>query len=267
LKGPGGIAARIAMLTLLVALLAVGIIAIGVLVVAQSTFNRLMAQAGHSAELAHTMFDHSVVAVFLIAALIAAVVSLVLASLLALRLARPLHEIAAAARRLAGGEYAARVQRSGPEEITSLADSFNQMAERLEEQERLRREFIINAAHELSTPLTNLQGYLEALKDGVIPPSVTQFQSLQEEVERLVRLSRSLQLLTQEQPTPRGNGAGNDRPRPCSPCGRRVGTRVVRCQGDRGPAAPPRTAAGAGPTGPARAGPGQPVAERPPVAR
>jgi signal transduction histidine kinase len=72
------------------------------------------------------------------------------------------------------------------------------MAESLQEQERLRREFIVNAAHELSTPLTNLQGYLEALRDGVIAPSPEQFQSLHEEVDRLVRLSQSLNTLAQD---------------------------------------------------------------------
>jgi signal transduction histidine kinase len=90
------------------------------------------------------------------------------------------------------------VQRKGPDEVTSLADSFNQMAETLEQQERQRREFIVNAAHELSTPLTNLQGYLEALRDGVIPPSSEQFQSLHEEVDRLVRLSQSLNTLAHD---------------------------------------------------------------------
>ena len=197
----GGIAARIALLSLLVTAVAVAVIAVGVLVVAQSAFSRLMIQAGQSATTARDMFDHSVVAVFMGAALVAVVVSVVLASLLALRLARPLQEIAAAARRVARGEYAARVRRSGPEEVASLADSFNQMAETLEEQERMRRDFIINAAHELSTPLTNLQGYLEALRDGVIAPSTQQFQSLHEEVDRLVRLSQSLNTLAQESPS------------------------------------------------------------------
>jgi signal transduction histidine kinase len=193
-----GIAFRIGVVAVLVMVVAVAVIAIGVLVVAQSTFSYLMIQAGESADAAQTMFDHSVVAVFSVAALIAGVIGIVLASLLALRLARPLQQIAGAARRVAHGEYGTRVERSGPEEMTSLADSFNQMAETLEEQERMRREFIINAAHELSTPLTNLQGYLEALKDGVIAPSPQQFQSLQEEVERLVRLSRSLQTLADD---------------------------------------------------------------------
>jgi signal transduction histidine kinase len=195
---PRGIAVRIALLSVLVAAVAVAVIAIGVLGVAQTTFSRLMIQAGQSATTARDMFDHSVVAVFTVAALIAVAVSIGLASLLALRLARPLQDIAAAARRVARGDYAARVQRSGPEEVASLADSFNQMAVTLEEQERMRRDFIVNAAHELSTPLTNLQGYLEALRDGVIPPSTQQFQSLHEEVDRLVRLSQSLNTLAHD---------------------------------------------------------------------
>src|SRR3989475_9017312 len=195
---PGGIAVRIALLSLLVTAVALAVIAIGVLGGAQAPLNRLMLEAGQSAATAHEMFDQSVVPVFLVAAAIAAVASLLLASLLALRLARPLDDIARAARRIAGGEYQARVQRSGPDEMTSLADSFNQMAESLQQQERMRREFIVNAAHELSTPLTNLQGYLEALRDGVIAPSAQQFQSLHEEVDRLVRLSQSLNTLAED---------------------------------------------------------------------
>jgi len=195
---PRGIAVRIALLSLLVAAVALAVIAIGVLGVAQSTFNRLMLEAGESAATARAMFNDSVVPVFLMAAGIAAIVSLLLASLLAIRLARPLDDIARAARRVAGGEYQTRVHRTGPDEVTSLADSFNQMAESLQQQERMRREFIVNAAHELSTPLTNLQGYLEALRDGVIAPSTQQFQSLHEEVDRLVRLSLSLTTLAED---------------------------------------------------------------------
>ena len=91
-----GIAPRIALTSLLVTAVAVVIIAIGVLVVAQSAFSRLMIQAGQSATTAREMFDHSVVAVFTGAAVIAVAVSVVLASIASLRLAKPLQEIAAA---------------------------------------------------------------------------------------------------------------------------------------------------------------------------
>ena len=127
-----------------------------------------MVEAGDSADHAQAMYDESVTTVVLAAVVVAAIASIVLAVVLARMLARPLAEVGGAARRIADGDYAARVPREGPEEIASLADSFNQMAASLERQEAMRRDFIANAAHELRTPLTNLQGYLEALRDGVI---------------------------------------------------------------------------------------------------
>jgi signal transduction histidine kinase len=93
---------------------------------------------------------------------------------------------------VAGGDLAARVPRAAPDELASLADSFNQMAAELEESERQRRDIIANTAHELRTPLTNLEGYLEAIRDGVIQPDRQTYESLLEETERLVRLAHSL---------------------------------------------------------------------------
>src|SRR5437660_1105539 len=69
------------------------------------------------------------------------------------------------------------------------------MAEALEQQERERAELVANFAHELRTPLTNLRGYLEAMRDGVMEPSPPLLDSLREEVDRLERLSRSLDSL------------------------------------------------------------------------
>ncbi len=189
------LATGITLVAMLVALIAIAVIAIGVLVVAQSTFNSLMIRAGTPAAEAQSMFDHGVAAIFGVAVVIAMVVSAILAVILSARLARPLREMAVAAERIAAGHYDARVPRAGPDELASLADSFNRMAISLSDQERDRKEFIVNAAHELRTPLTNLQGYLEALRDGVIAPTPEQFGSLHEEAERLVRLSRSLDAL------------------------------------------------------------------------
>ena len=141
------------------------------------------------------MFMDSVGWVVVGTIIVAVAVAMSVASLLGARLALPLRDMDRAARQIAAGDYRARIPRKGPEEIVSLADSFNQMAAALEEQERMRREFIANAAHELRTPLTNLQGYLEALRDGVIDADPATFESLLEESERLVRLSRSLDTL------------------------------------------------------------------------
>jgi two-component system sensor histidine kinase BaeS len=192
-----GIATRIALAALASAALGLMILALGVTIVGGQVFTDLMMKAGDSAEHARAMYDQSVSTVVVVAVLVAGLASVGLAIVMARMLARPLREVGAAARRIADGDYAARVPREGPEEIASLADSFNQMAASLEEQERMRRDFIANAAHELRTPLTNLQGYLEALRDGVIVADRSTYESLWDEAERLVRLSRSLDALAE----------------------------------------------------------------------
>jgi len=192
-----GIATRIALAALASAAIGLVILALGVTVVGGQVFTDLMIKAGDSAEHARTMYDRSVTTVVIAAVLVAGVASVGLAVFMARMLAAPLREIGSAARRIADGDYAARVPRDGPEELASLADSFNQMAAALQEQEEMRRDFIANAAHELRTPLTNLQGYLEALRDGVIVADRSTYESLWDEAERLVRLSRSLDALAE----------------------------------------------------------------------
>jgi signal transduction histidine kinase len=192
-----GIAVRIALAGIASAAVAVVILALGVAVVGADVFEALMVEAGDSAEHAREMYDASVTSVVIAASIVAVVASIVIAAVLARMLVKPLAGIGSAARRVADGDYAARVPRDGPEEVASLADSFNQMAASLERQEQMRRDFIANAAHELRTPLTNLQGYLEALRDGVITADRATYESLHEEVDRLVRLSRSLETLAE----------------------------------------------------------------------
>ncbi|HEX5012964.1 MAG TPA: ATP-binding protein [Candidatus Limnocylindrales bacterium] len=192
---PGGIALRIALAALVVAGVAIAILAVGVITAGGQSFADLMTEHGTDTAASRQMFTDSVGWVVVVAVIVAIVVAAAVAAIIGMRLARPLRDMSHAARRIAAGDYNARIPREGPEEIVSLADSFNQMAEALEEQERMRREFIANAAHELRTPLTNLQGYLEALRDGVIEPDRATFESLWDEAERLVRLSRSLDTL------------------------------------------------------------------------
>jgi two-component system sensor histidine kinase BaeS len=187
-----GLAWRIALVGIVSAAAAVGIITVGVWVVGGDALAQLMMEAGDTAAHAYEMFDHSIRDVLLVAIAVAIAASVALAVMLARMIARPLADVGAAARRVAGGDLAARVPRAAPDELASLADSFNQMAAELEESERQRRDLIANTAHELRTPLTNLEGYLEAIRDGVIVPDRQTYESLLEETERLVRLARAL---------------------------------------------------------------------------
>lgn len=76
-----------------------------------------------------------------------------------MRQSRPIHEMAEATRRFAEGNFDVRMHNyEGVTEITELAESFNNMADSLQETERQRREFIANVSHELKTPMTTIAG-------------------------------------------------------------------------------------------------------------
>jgi signal transduction histidine kinase len=192
-----GLAIRIALASLAVAGLGMAILVVGVLVVGRDAFQDLMLEAGDTAASAEAMYGESVGRVVIGSAIVAIVVAVIVAVVLGRRLARPIAAVSRAVDVVANGDYAARVRAEGPEELASLASSFNAMAMALEDQERMRREFIANAAHELRTPLTNLQGYLEALRDGILTADRATYESLLDEADRLVRLSRGLETLAE----------------------------------------------------------------------
>ena len=200
-----GIAVRIATAAILVVGLALVVVALGVMRAGASQFEALMAAAGHSAEEARRMFDQSVTFVTLLAGAVAILAAVVLALVLARRIARPIERLAVVAAKTAEGDLRTTAPDEGPAEVRALARAYNVLVDRLAEQESIRREFVVNASHELRTPLTNLQGYLEALRDGVLPPDPATFDSLREEVDRLGRLAASLDLLA---------GGSPDRPMP-----------------------------------------------------
>jgi len=190
-----GIAARIAVASLLVAVTAMAVLGLGVLVIGGQTFGDLMVALGADVSRSESMFQDSVGRVLLVSLVVAIGLALGLAMVIGRRLARPLREASEAARRVARGDFETRLPREGPAEMRDLADSIDRMAATLAEQREARDRFIRDAAHELRTPLANLQGYLEALRDGVIAPDEAQFDSLLEETARLVRLARSLDTL------------------------------------------------------------------------
>ncbi len=114
---------------------------------------------------------------------------------LAGRMARPLAELQAAARAIASGRLDYRVRVSGGE-IGEVAEAFNSMAARLEADERLRREFLAAVAHELRTPLANVQAHLEAILDGVAEPTPERVAALHTQTVLLSRLVSDLRDLT-----------------------------------------------------------------------
>lgn len=112
---------------------------------------------------------------------------------LSVRIVRPIAQLARAAERLAHGSYGERVPVSGSDELTVLATAFNDMAAALESAELRRRQLLSDLAHELRTPLATIEGYVEGVRDGVVPPTAETWSVLGTESARIRRLVDDLQ--------------------------------------------------------------------------
>ncbi|MCX5609927.1 MULTISPECIES: HAMP domain-containing sensor histidine kinase [unclassified Streptomyces] len=91
-------------------------------------------------------------------------------ALLARRIARPLVKAAQIAHRLADGERGVPAPVDGPRETADIGRALNVLDEALARSENRQREFLLSVSHDLRTPLTALEGYAEALADGLIEP-------------------------------------------------------------------------------------------------
>jgi two-component system, OmpR family, sensor kinase len=130
-----------------------------------------------------------------LAAIAAGGVAFALALLLLRTIAAPLARVAAAAAEVAGGDMAARAPVQGPWEVRQVADTFNGMATTLARQEELRRAMLADVAHELRTPITVMQGQLEALTDGIFPLTPQSLEPVHAQTLHLARLVEDLRTL------------------------------------------------------------------------
>jgi two-component system, OmpR family, sensor histidine kinase BaeS len=128
-----------------------------------------------------------------------AALAIAIAAALAVFLARaflqPLKRVAEGTHRLAGGNYATRVEVRSTDELGRLAGDFNRLAETLERNETIRRRYMADVSHELRTPLAVLSAELEAIEDGVRPLNATSLTSLRTEVSALSKLVDDLNQL------------------------------------------------------------------------
>ncbi|MFD8690207.1 sensor histidine kinase [Streptomyces sp. NPDC059651] len=115
------------------------------------------------------------------------------AVLLSRTVLRPVRALTSAARGLEEGDLARRVPGGGRDEIGALGRAFNRMAVSLQDAEERQRRLTGDIAHELRTPLANLRGYLEALRDGVVEPTPELLASLHGEALLQQRIVDDLQ--------------------------------------------------------------------------
>jgi two-component system, OmpR family, sensor histidine kinase BaeS len=130
------------------------------------------------------------------AAGLAALLALLTGLVAARRITQPVGSLIEVTRAMGRGDRAARVgQIHAPGELRELATAFDQMADTLALEDRLRRDVVADVAHELRTPIAVLQAGHEALLDRIAEPTPGQLASLRDEVLRLARMVDDLQTL------------------------------------------------------------------------
>jgi signal transduction histidine kinase len=128
--------------------------------------------------------------------ILAGACALLLTLFLSSRILAPVRALSGAARRLARGDFGEQVQVRTRDELGQLADTFNMMSQELARTEEMRRNMVADVAHELRTPLSNIRGIVEAMRDGVMAMDEKTLGSIHEEVMLLARLVDDLQELT-----------------------------------------------------------------------
>jgi two-component system, OmpR family, sensor histidine kinase BaeS len=111
-------------------------------------------------------------------------------------LSLPLKKMRDAVVTMAHRDFSVRLPVASHDEMGSLSESFNFMAEALEREEALRKHLTSNIAHELRTPLSIMKANVEAMLDGVIEDRVSGMKNIQAEVEKLITLVQGIEDIT-----------------------------------------------------------------------
>jgi signal transduction histidine kinase len=122
--------------------------------------------------------------------------AIVLSVILTRQIVAPLSEITTAAQRVKKGDLSQKVGIGGSSELAELGESFNDMVGKLSHDQELRHNMVADIAHELRTPLSIVQGSVEAMLDGVLPTDTENLTSLHQETVLLSRLVEDLRTLS-----------------------------------------------------------------------
>lgn len=109
------------------------------------------------------------------------------------RLIKPVKRLIESTKKMKKGEYPEAIQVESQDEIGELVGQYNGLIEQLRLNESMRNKLVTDLAHEIRTPLANLNGYLHALKDGVIRGENDLYRSLYEESNRLTLMVEQLE--------------------------------------------------------------------------
>ena len=122
--------------------------------------------------------------------------ALLVGALLASTMTHPVRELTAAIRAMRHGPLQQEVPVRSRDELGTLTTAFNRLSADLAQANESRRQMTADITHDLRTPLTVLSGYIEALRDGVLPPSRERFDTMYAEAQHLQRLVDDLRTLS-----------------------------------------------------------------------
>jgi len=128
-------------------------------------------------------------------AVLAGVLGVLLGLTLSRSLSAPLQRLATAARAVARRDFSQRVQVGGSAEVAEVSQAFNEMSAALEQADEVRKNLMADVAHELRTPLSVLQGNLQAILDDVYPLEKVEISRLYDQTRLLSRLVEDLREL------------------------------------------------------------------------
>jgi signal transduction histidine kinase len=135
-----------------------------------------------------------------LAGAIALSVSFVVSYFISRSISGPLARITQASKQMAQGNYDVYIPIRGQDEVGRLSEAFNQMAQEVSSSQRTMKDLLANVSHELKTPLTSIQGFSQAILDGVVTneEDVKEYSRLvYEEAQRMRGLVDDLLLLSQ----------------------------------------------------------------------
>jgi two-component system sensor histidine kinase BaeS len=121
------------------------------------------------------------------------------ASLVTRSVRAPIKRAVAAAERVAGGDFSARMGTTGPQELSKLGEAFDDMTARLERADADQRRFLADVAHEIATPVNSVSGFALALADGAAASPEQRAEAsavISAETRRLGELLANLRELT-----------------------------------------------------------------------
>ncbi|MFR1518803.1 MAG: sensor histidine kinase [Clostridia bacterium] len=129
----------------------------------------------------------SIISYFIIALVISVALELIALIIITKEITEPIRELENMTKQMSAGNFKVKIQSKSNDEIGKLVNSYNAMAEALNNLDMMRNDFIASISHELRTPMTSISGFIDGILDGVIPAEKQEhyLQIVREEITRM----------------------------------------------------------------------------------